>query len=64
MHRLDRLSAELALDRERACGWAFVQTLAWSIDTVVWSEMIEVARWLRDDRDRRRGQRRVKRKSS
>ena len=39
---------ELGLDRQRAGGWAFVQTLAWSIDTVVWAEMIEVARWLRD----------------
>jgi len=48
LHRLDRLSGELGLDRQRACGWAFVQTLAWSIDTVVWAEMIEVARWLRD----------------
>jgi hypothetical protein len=24
----------------------FVQTLAWSIDTVVWTEMVEIARWL------------------
>jgi streptomycin 6-kinase len=46
-HRLDRLSGELRLDRRRACGWAFVQTLAWSIeDTWVWPEMIEVAGWL------------------
>ncbi len=50
LHRLDRLSGELGLDRGRACGWAFVQTLAWSIDeTEVWQEMIEVARWLRDE---------------
>jgi streptomycin 6-kinase len=49
IRRLDRLSGELRLDRERARGWAFVQTLAWSIeDTVVWSEMIEIARCLRD----------------
>jgi len=47
LHRLDRLSSELRLDRRRACGWTFVQTLAWSIDTVVWTEMIEVACWLR-----------------
>jgi streptomycin 6-kinase len=46
-HRLDRLSGELRLDRRRACGWAFVQTLAWSIeDSWVWPEMIEVAGWL------------------
>jgi streptomycin 6-kinase len=48
IRRLDRLSGELGLDRERARGWTFVQTLAWSIDTVVWAEMIEIARWLRD----------------
>jgi streptomycin 6-kinase len=49
LHRLDRLSSELALDRRRASGWAFVQTLAWSIeDTFVWTEMIEIAGWLRD----------------
>jgi streptomycin 6-kinase len=62
LHRLDRLSGELALDRDRACGWAFVQTLAWSIDTVVWPEMIEIARWLRDER--LSNQRRVNRTSS
>jgi len=48
LRRLDRLSGELGLSRQRACGWAFVQTLAWSIETTVWEEMIEVARWLRD----------------
>jgi streptomycin 6-kinase len=47
LHRLDRLSSELGLDRGRACGWTFVQTLAWSIDTIVWTEMIEIAGWLR-----------------
>jgi streptomycin 6-kinase len=48
-HRLDRLSGELRLDRERARCWAFVQTLAWSVeDTVVWAEMLEIAWWLRD----------------
>jgi streptomycin 6-kinase len=49
LHRLERLSGELGLDRGRACGWRFVQTLAWSIDTVVSAEMIEIARWLRDE---------------
>lgn len=49
LHRLDRLSGELGLDRERAGAWTFVQTLVWSIDaTVVWEEMIEIARWLLD----------------
>ena len=50
LHRLDRLTGELRLDRRRACGWTFVQTLAWSVEeTVVWTEMIEVARWLLDE---------------
>jgi len=30
--RLDRLCAELALDRDRVRGWAFAQTLAWSFE--------------------------------
>jgi len=47
LNRLDRLTAGLALDRERARGWAFVQTLAWSIEeTCVWPEMIEIAGWM------------------
>jgi streptomycin 6-kinase len=54
LHRLDRLCGELGLDRRRAAGWAFVQTLAWSIDPdgSVWTEMFEIARWLRDERAR------------
>jgi len=47
LHRLDTLTEALHLDRRRAAGWAFVQTLAWSIDvTHVWPEMAEIARWL------------------
>jgi streptomycin 6-kinase len=30
LYRLDRLTAELGLDRERARGWTIVQTTAWS----------------------------------
>ena len=30
LRRLDRLTAELGLDRERALGWTIVQTVAWS----------------------------------
>jgi streptomycin 6-kinase len=30
--RLDRLTAELGVDRERARGWTIVQTLAWGLD--------------------------------
>lgn len=47
LHRLERLSSGLRLDRRRASGWTFVQTLAWSIEkTFVWPEMVEIARWL------------------
>src|SRR3990172_9515974 len=31
-HRLDRLTAALGLDRERARLWPFAQTLAWAVD--------------------------------
>jgi streptomycin 6-kinase len=50
-HRLDRLTADLGLDRERARLWAFVQTLAWGVDedeNEVLHEHVEVARWLLD----------------
>jgi streptomycin 6-kinase len=30
IHRLDRLSSELGLDRERVKGWTIAQTIAWS----------------------------------
>jgi streptomycin 6-kinase len=47
VHRLDRLSAELHLDRERARGWALAQTIAWAFDgDDVEPGHIEVARWL------------------
>jgi streptomycin 6-kinase len=44
--RLDRLSAELGLDRERARGWAIGQTIAWSFDDGAAHVHAEVARWL------------------
>lgn len=31
-HRLDRLSAELDVDRERAAAWSVVQAVAWGVD--------------------------------
>ncbi|GIJ23276.1 aminoglycoside phosphotransferase family protein [Micromonospora lutea] len=47
--RLDRLSAELGLDRDRVRGWTIGQTLAWSIDAdQVFTDHIEVVRWLLD----------------
>jgi streptomycin 6-kinase len=45
--RLDRLSAELGLDRERARGWTIAQTIAWCFDGAgVIGEHVEAARWL------------------
>jgi streptomycin 6-kinase len=52
-HRLDRLTADLGLDRERARAWTMAQTLAWAVegdeDDGEWDEgQIETARWLQD----------------
>ncbi len=44
--RLDRLSGELGLDRERARLWSIAQTVAWSFDDAYQGTHIEVARWL------------------
>ena len=50
LHRLNRLTAELDLDRERARGWCLAQTLAWAVDEDnVIEEHIDVVRWLVDD---------------
>jgi len=46
LHRLDVLSAELGLDRERARGWAIGQTIAWSFSSRSQSQHVETARWL------------------
>ncbi|MEU6206948.1 aminoglycoside phosphotransferase family protein [Micromonospora musae] len=49
-HRLDRLGAELGLDRDRARGWTVAQTLAWSIsDGAVFPDQVDVVRWLLDE---------------
>ncbi len=46
-HRLDRLTTELGLERERARGWALAQTLAWAwTDDDALVTHIETARWL------------------
>jgi len=33
LRRLDRLTAELGLDRERAAGWSIAQTIAWAFSS-------------------------------
>jgi streptomycin 6-kinase len=45
LYRLDRLCADLGLDRERARGWTVVQTTAWSEDRV--ADRSELIAWLR-----------------
>jgi streptomycin 6-kinase len=46
-HRLDRLTAELTLDRDRARDWAMAQTLAWGFDAAeVFPDHVDTARWL------------------
>jgi streptomycin 6-kinase len=46
-HRLDRLTAALGLDRERARAWAMAQTLAWSFGgDGPDASGVETARWL------------------
>jgi streptomycin 6-kinase len=46
LHRLDRLSSQLGLDRERARSWAVGQTLAWTFDSAYHERHVETARWL------------------
>jgi streptomycin 6-kinase len=44
--RLDRLTDELGLDRERARLWALAQTVAWSFGDGALPGHVETARWL------------------
>jgi streptomycin 6-kinase len=46
LHRLDRLTAELGFDRERALGWTVAQTVAWSGGSDYIAAHLETARWL------------------
>ena len=46
IERLDRLTSELGLDRERARGWAIGQTIAWGVDSDFHATHAETARWL------------------
>lgn len=48
-YRLDRLTADLGLDRERARRWTLAQTLAWGIDEDgVIADHVEMVRWLHE----------------
>jgi len=44
--RLDRLCAELGLDRARATGWTIAQTVAWGFSSDLSPRHLETARWL------------------
>ncbi|WP_433687101.1 aminoglycoside phosphotransferase family protein [Micromonospora carbonacea] len=47
--RLDRLTDELSLDRERVLGWAIGHTMAWSMtEDMVFTHPVDVTRWLLD----------------
>ena len=46
LYRLDRLTSELGLDRDRARGWTVGQTIAWSLDTSYLPKHVETVRWL------------------
>jgi streptomycin 6-kinase len=46
LRRLDHLTAELGLDRERARLWTVAQTVAWSVGSEYPPEHLEVVRWL------------------
>jgi streptomycin 6-kinase len=46
LYRFDRLTSELALDRERARGWTIAQTAAWTWNSHYHERHVETARWL------------------
>ncbi|NND90039.1 MAG: aminoglycoside phosphotransferase [Granulosicoccus sp.] len=47
--RLDRLTQELGLDRERSRGWTVAQTIAWSFTSCFAEQHYQTVRWLLDD---------------
>ena len=50
IHRFDRLTGELGLDRERARWWAIAQTVAWAWGGELHETHVETARWLLEAR--------------
>jgi streptomycin 6-kinase len=46
LHRFDRVTSELGLDRERARGWTIAQTVAWANDGTDHPDHVETATWL------------------
>jgi streptomycin 6-kinase len=50
LHRFDRLTSELGLDRERARGWTIAQTVAWANDGTDQPDHVATATWLLEAR--------------
>jgi streptomycin 6-kinase len=46
LRRLDHLTSELGLDRDRARGWCIAQTAAWSVGEGDLPDHLQVAEWL------------------
>jgi streptomycin 6-kinase len=49
LYRLDRLTSELGLDRDRARAWTIGQTMAWAFESRYIPTHIETVRWLLED---------------
>jgi streptomycin 6-kinase len=49
LYRLDRLTADLGLDRERARGWTIGQTMARAFDSEYHPTHLETVQWLLED---------------
>jgi streptomycin 6-kinase len=49
LYRLDRLTSDLGLDRDRARGWTIGQTMAWAFDGDYIATHLETVRWLLED---------------
>ena len=49
LYRLDRLTSELGLDRDRARAWTIGQTMAWAFDSEYIPTHVETVRWLLED---------------
>lgn len=48
LRRLERLTGELGLDRERATWWSIGQTTAWMFGSTQLQKHVETVRWLRE----------------
>jgi len=49
LYRLDRLTSELGLDRDRARAWTIGQTMAWAFDGDYIGTHLDSVRWLLED---------------